>query len=339
MTDLILHIGTEKTGSTSIQYALASCRQELAARGILYPRLLGTPNHTEVAMISMGFQYDDPLQMQELARTGLSLPDYTTEVLRRLDDEIAQTDAQTVLLSNEHCHGRVLGREFVERLHAHFSPRFSSIRVIVYLRRQDRMVVSHHSTRLREGGEGQVFPQNGTESPFYNFERLLGFYGDLFGDQAITVRLFESDRLIANDIVHDFFETAGLGMAPPPHKIIANPSVSRQQSRFLTLFNTRFPLVVNGALNPERDLVVPAIEQTLKGPQARPARAEAQAFLSRFDAANTRLRDRFLPDLDRPTLFDTNFADYPEKSDLEVPLTEAEMLEFASALWRWKVAP
>lgn len=36
---LILHIGTPKAGSTSIQVMLASNRDFLAARGILYPAI------------------------------------------------------------------------------------------------------------------------------------------------------------------------------------------------------------------------------------------------------------------------------------------------------------
>ncbi|MDO5622708.1 MAG: hypothetical protein Q4G24_14710 [Paracoccus sp. (in: a-proteobacteria)] len=337
MTDLILHIGTEKTGSTSIQRALAVCRDRLAAQGVLYPRMMDTPNHTELALLGMGDRPEDPLQMQELARTGLGYDAYVAEALRRLDAEIAASGAQKVVLSNEHCHGRLHDEGFVARLHDHLAPRFGAVQVVVYLRRQDRMAVSHHSTRLREGGQGQVFPAKAPGSPFYDYAQLLDFYAERFGTDAITVRLFERDRMVGGDVVPDFFHTAALGAAPP-HKIAANPSVSRQQGRFLTLFNARFPLVVNGALNPARGPVMAAIHNTLKGPQARPSRAQAEAFQRLFDDANDRLRARYLPDLDRPTLFDDSFDEYPEQSDLEAPLTEDEMLAFASALWQRKLS-
>ena len=39
------------------------------------------------------------------------------------------------------------------RLHALLAPLFDSVRVLVYLRRQDEAAVSHHSTALRAGGE------------------------------------------------------------------------------------------------------------------------------------------------------------------------------------------
>lgn len=42
---LILHVGCEKTGTKSIQRALANGRRRLAERGIIYPRSLGIENH------------------------------------------------------------------------------------------------------------------------------------------------------------------------------------------------------------------------------------------------------------------------------------------------------
>lgn len=338
MTDLVLHIGTEKTGSTSIQNALAVRRDQLAARGILYPRLTGTPNHTELALLGLGDSPADALQMQELARTGQDHAAYVATAMQRLDAEIAASGADKVVLSNEHCHGRVSGGSFVTRLRDHLAPRFASVQIIVYLRRQDRMAVSHHSTRLREGGLGQVLPPRAAEVPYYNYARLLDMYAEGFGADAITVRLFEPGRLTGGDVVHDFFATAGLGIDAPPHKIVVNPSVSRQQARFLTLFNASFPLVLNGALNPARGPVMEAIDDVLRGPQARPSRAAAEAFLDQFAADNARLRDRFLPDLDRPSLFDDSFDEYPEESDLEVPLTEEEMMAFVTALWQRTLA-
>ena len=40
-SELVLHIGTHKTGTTALQVALAADRRRLAAQGIVYPRLAG----------------------------------------------------------------------------------------------------------------------------------------------------------------------------------------------------------------------------------------------------------------------------------------------------------
>ncbi len=45
----VLHIGSDKTGSTALQHALASGRQELTMRGVLYPDIDGRPDHLSFA--------------------------------------------------------------------------------------------------------------------------------------------------------------------------------------------------------------------------------------------------------------------------------------------------
>ena len=45
MTSLFIHIGTEKTGTTSAQTGFARARDHLRKQGVLYPQSLGLPNH------------------------------------------------------------------------------------------------------------------------------------------------------------------------------------------------------------------------------------------------------------------------------------------------------
>ncbi|NBO66447.1 MAG: hypothetical protein EBU88_16655, partial [Acidobacteria bacterium] len=49
---LILHIGTEKTGSTSIQTFLSLNHRRLAANGIGVPTCLGTPLHFRLQLMA-----------------------------------------------------------------------------------------------------------------------------------------------------------------------------------------------------------------------------------------------------------------------------------------------
>lgn len=333
--DLILHIGTEKTGSTSIQRALANCRDDLRDKGILYPRLFGSENHMEVAVAAMGPRPHDPLQLHELTRRGMDLPTYQARLQEQLAQEIRESGAKTLLISNEHCHGRLDTPMAVQNLAKLLGAPFGRVKVIVYMRRQDRMAVSMHSTRLREGDLGQILPHFKTPPHYYSMYSIMSLYADLFGDAAIIPRLYERERLIGGDVVPDFFATAGFDIEPPAVPQ-ANRSLSRQQARFLTMFNAQFPLIVDGKLNPDRGPVMAAIHHVLPGPQAKPSRAAAEAFQEQFDEVNRRARDRFMPDLDRPSLFDTDFEDYPETGDTERPLTEEELMAFVTAIWRFR---
>lgn len=328
---LTLHIGTEKTGSTSIQRTLAARRDDLLAHGILYPRLFGSENHTELAVAAMGPRPQDTLQIQEAARTGLDHAAYAAAVTRRLAEEIDAAGVSHLLLSNEHCHGRLNDPDSIRRILDVVGRPIDVAEIVVYLRRQDRMAISMHSTRLHNGGLGEMLPRFAAPSAYYDFNLLMSNYAGVFGADAIRPRLFERDRLVGGDVVSDLFALLDLG--PPPAMGMANRSLSRQQARFLELFNARFPLIVEGGLNPERGPIMAAIHKVLPGPPGRPSRGQAEAFQDQFAETNRLARDRFLPDLDRPSLFDDDFSGYPDHDETAQPLTEDEFMAFAAAIW------
>ena len=58
----ILLIGTEKTGTTTLQHFLAANRPALAERGFLYPSFCGAINHTGLAAYALAPAKTDPLR-------------------------------------------------------------------------------------------------------------------------------------------------------------------------------------------------------------------------------------------------------------------------------------
>lgn len=335
---LILHIGTEKTGTTSIQQALAVDRDRLAGQGILFPRLFGSSNHMELAVAAMTPSADDELQMIELGRQSETHEEYIQRLRAQLRSEIAQSGVDQVLLSNEHCHSRLRDPAAIARILSLFDTQPQEVEIFVYLRRQDRLAVSLHSTRLKGGGNDAVFPRTdaGPLPYYFDFEKLLNNYAQVFGAQSLRVRLYERAHLLDGDVVHDFYQAAGLGIqsARPP---AANKSLSVTQSRFLELFNEIFPLIADGRLNTQRGPIYDAIRNAGKGDSYRPARAAAQNFYDPFRVGNAAVRAAHFPDLDRETLFDEDFSEYPEATTY-APMTEAEFMEFVAAIWRYYMA-
>ena len=50
---LILHIGTAKTGTTTLQHWFASNRESLQVQGIYYPNSLGKVNHRKLSLFAI----------------------------------------------------------------------------------------------------------------------------------------------------------------------------------------------------------------------------------------------------------------------------------------------
>ncbi len=68
----VLHIGLEKTGTTTIQNRLASNRERLLERGILYPRSAGRSNHLHLVSACLDFGVWDNIKANQLAVLGLT---------------------------------------------------------------------------------------------------------------------------------------------------------------------------------------------------------------------------------------------------------------------------
>ena len=81
----ILHIGTEKTGSTSLQTALSVNREHLSERGIFYSKAAGTLNSRALAAAFCQYSSDD-----YLARLGLEDTTQHTFWRERLLDKIRE---------------------------------------------------------------------------------------------------------------------------------------------------------------------------------------------------------------------------------------------------------
>ena len=115
---VILHIGLEKTGTTSIQRTCASKREELLRHGVLYPKTPGKSNHCAVAALAA-----NPGKCLDL-RTQLGIVDqsafdaFLAEFPAKLQAEIRESGVDCVLLSNEHCSSRLGNPEELARLRA-----------------------------------------------------------------------------------------------------------------------------------------------------------------------------------------------------------------------------
>lgn len=331
---ITLHIGIEKTGTSSIQRALHANRKRLAAEGVLYPKL-DAPNGRELAVAAMDDTRTDPLKTDELARARCSHDEYRRRLTDRLRSAVAGGGYDRLVLSSEHCHSRLSTDDAVRRLAGMLTGigDVDGVEVIVYLRRQDRLAVSLHTTRLMIGGVGPVFPEgpHAVENPYYRFDRLLARYGHAFGRENLIVRVFEPAALESQDVVADFFAIAGLG--DPGATPNENLSLSESQALFLMRFNRLFPSAQEGRRIPEREPILSIIEGVCPGPPYRPPRSQAQAFYQRFEESNASVRAEFGSSSGRPALFDEDFSDYPDTSEPR-DLSADELFEFIAAIWR-----
>jgi hypothetical protein len=147
---------------------------------------------------------------------------------------------------------------------------------------------------------------------YFNYDRVLDNYAEVFGDQNIIARIFEPDFLVGRDAVLDFAQVIGLTdfswLRRMPN---TNESLRPVALRFLAEVNKHIPVLVNNTANPLRLKLIKAIEQHYAGSGPVETREKARWFYDQFADFNEALRRKRFPE--RVTLFSDDFSMYPEQ--------------------------
>jgi len=308
--DLLLHIGTEKTGTKTIQRFLALNRDLLAGQGICVPRTLGEPNHRRLPAIACDLAYvDDYFQRLNLqdaaarrAAKDLWWASFTTEIARAA---AAPVPATRVIISCEQLQSRLTRPGEIARLQALLAPLFARITVLVYLREPLATAVSLYSTAVKGGSDlaGPRPPGHPYFGNVVNHARTLQRWGEVFGVANLQPRLFLPEAFRGGDLLTDFIAAAALPPAAHLRPDPQNETLSGLGIELLRRVNQRLPLFrPDGTLNPARGRITDPFQRHFSsGPRYVPAPALVAAYQAAFAASNDQVRRDWFPD--RPGLF------------------------------------
>lgn len=328
-----VHIGTAKTGTTSIQRFLRRNSARLRARGMATSRTLGDRSQVALAVMALP---DQPL-LRLHRRLGLDTPrqveQYRAHHTAALRDELDDVTSETVLLSCEQLSWLPDTDEKVQRF-AEWTRGFTDeVDIVVYLRRQESMLLAHYSQQLRNGYTGMFeVPSPSATGPGsrYDYLSLLRRWEGAFGREALTVRVFERAQLVAGDVIDDYLTVLGLpldaGWRRPARQ---NRSLDGDGMEFLRLVNRHIPDRSAGR-EPLRVNLAPLVEKVAAdGPRMTlPAEQSAQ-FMARFEADNAIIAREYLGREDG-RLFDSTV---PDAGGQRSSLTVERAVEIAASLW------
>lgn len=200
LSQTILHIGLDKTGSTAIQLACLNNKRLLLENSILYP--LFDFSHGQLGSCF----YENPVEYihnVELARTDRKQIELEDEhYLRNLMLEIEGSTAKTMILSSEAF--SYMDAPSVSRLQHFLAAISERVQVILYCRPPLSYAVSALSQRARTG-----MPL-WSEPPVQEIRKICHAYEEAFGHENITARTFVRESLPDGDVRLDFFSFVGL---------------------------------------------------------------------------------------------------------------------------------
>lgn len=261
MSAAIIHIGAEKTGSTSIQSLLAKNRQWLARHGVLYPAALGKSNHVKMYAFASDGGIDEVktgaglLTISQLAR-------FRSDLHAELKVEITKHSPARMIISNEHLSSRLLSPAEIDRVRNFVGEFADDIAVLIYIRRQDNALLSSYSTYVRTGGTDEIeYPAQSKIDGKYDYAKIISRWREIFGPKSIRVRRFGREYLPDGDVIKDFVEAADLSSIKLQPIEARNRALGRAAIELLRLINRDAPPFIDNRHNPLRGNLVELIER------------------------------------------------------------------------------
>ncbi|SHF55129.1 hypothetical protein SAMN04487965_2224 [Microbulbifer donghaiensis] len=207
---LLLHIGTEKTGTTTIQEALFRNRAALSNLGFHFLRCAGEKNNRALAAYCMREnRYDDFFSSRSI-RDVESRNKFNKSFIEKFRRELCELDntIHTVIISSEHFHSRTVFLDEVESLKHLLIEFFEEIEILIYLRPQADVAVSLYTTALKSGKsvgfEDFVFNSCVPENYYYNYSKILEQWSSVFSQGSLVPKIFSRREFIEGDLLVDF---------------------------------------------------------------------------------------------------------------------------------------
>lgn len=299
MRRLSLHIGSHKTGTTALQETFVQNKALLQSRGLGYAYGSGDCQLHEYLSII------DPASVLTEGY-GVVDPD-------RFAHDLAATAGEMVFGSSENF-AFFFRQGPIDALAKALHARFDEVRILAYIRRQDRHALSHHQEGARpdRAPEGQLWGHRLTALPqpqphhslYLNYDRRLAMWEQAFGPENVTVRIYDRNYLKNGDIIPDVLEFLGVsaeGIVPAPNM---NHALGLQKAKVGHLANELF----------DNEILTKSLLWSLPEGEAKmlPSAAEARAFLAPYQDSNRLLNQRrgitaF------PNLFPDDFDDLPQE--------------------------
>ncbi|HEY0212544.1 MAG TPA: hypothetical protein VGC40_03020 [Paenirhodobacter sp.] len=212
---LIVHVGTQKTGSSSIQHFLRENEQLLRDSGISYVSAVREwSDHNKLA--------------RELRNNNAATP--------RADAIVAEIKSRGydkyIISAEELFHKRVPNRLF-DHLTRHLD---MEVRIVSYLRRPDHLIEALYKQRVKTGDIKprplRYLDENKWECDYLT---VLDAFAERFGADHLAVRPYVRSRLKDGDVVADFLDVTGLKMNGSPTRSMPedNPTFSAAVSELM----------------------------------------------------------------------------------------------------------
>lgn len=292
MPELFLHIGSHKTGTTSIQRTFSRLSEQNETIGLNYLTLGRTGT--------------------KVIRTKGELQNFQASVALRAAERVFRPKGQGKFVASEEGFFWISEPESVHQLARLLYERFSRVTILCYLRRQDHVAVSHRKQVADGMPAARFYGLHASPLPKYqpHFHRYFDYatklsnvWASAFGKSNVQLISYDEISRMQGDVVQDFAYRIG---APSN---ISNSTRSNTSYKGSKTF-VGLKLMAMGLPAKQCRKIV---RRTPGWGKYLPSQSQAREFLSHFSEANLRLAQEWTYE-GRPFSFDDSFDMYPSSA-------------------------
>lgn len=337
MKTLYLHVGTTKTATSSIQRFLEENRTVLEKYGYCFPDSLHVypeANRRRNAHFLIGKVKDengveDKQKEEEYLEEGLQ---QIRTAFQTYDNVILTDESIWYALSYSK-------KSLLRELKKEADKQQYQIKVIVYLRRQDALLISRWNQEVKQNFtsaavmtcEEYVAVSEKKENKIFHYAKKLDEIADVIGKDHLIVRRFSPESWKDRSIIHDFMHEIGLDVTDEFEEL--------QESENLRLDQNTTE--IKRILNKNEDFTekeVSYMGRLLKGVSKgyikkekteMLAKEELQQFLGEYAEENNRVAEEYIGD--GQPLFSNEIKDLPKWNPQNGTMQE-EMIQFFAAV-------
>ena len=237
--NIYIHIGTEKTGTKTIQKFCIQNHDFLLSNNIFYPNNIDEPHVFKRTHWSLAACVADNNEF--VPENKRFSPEVAFGSLKK---EIDKNPCDNILISAEPFSTNVVNVNSIKTIKKCLKD--YNVKIIIYLRRQDDYFISSVSTYVKGGryikendfGASKVLAQKNR----YDYLHILERWSQVFGKENMIVKRFEKQSMKNENLMEDFFDIFGITDFEFDKKYKRNTSLSLESLYFMNSINKKYQL-------------------------------------------------------------------------------------------------
>ncbi|SIS95494.1 hypothetical protein [Paracoccus saliphilus] len=205
MRKLFLHIGFNKTGSTSLQHSLVENSDTLEEQGVLYPYERTAPFCQTKQHVPLAAAIPGRNVFWLLPSKQKTLDDAYSSFWKYIDGK----EFNTLIISSESFGDLDVSDRKIEWIKKQFDG--YDITIVAYIRRQDSYFLSFYQQRLRAEKRHKPFRfEDYSKTKACYFGQRIAPWRDAFGSENVIVRPCDPKFWPDGELLYDFLDVIGV---------------------------------------------------------------------------------------------------------------------------------